>query len=127
MLNLFVGQFRINRQAQAFAGGLFRNRKIPRLVAERRVTLLQVQRQRIVQRATNLVRFKMFFQVITPWMAHYVQVINAFRKIRLARQLQRRVRQQFVIFFATRRRPSVHLFRCGSFTPSTPPWMPSMR
>ena len=44
-LDLRVGQFGINRQAQAFARGLFGDGKIAGLVAEVRVSLLQMQRQ----------------------------------------------------------------------------------
>src|SRR5690348_2247984 len=54
-LDLAVGQFRINRQAQALARRFFRDWKIPSLVTQRRVAFLQVQWQRIMQRAAHAV------------------------------------------------------------------------
>jgi hypothetical protein len=54
-LDLRVGQFRENRQAETFTRGFFGNGKIPGVVAEIRVTLLQVPRPRIMQRAADAV------------------------------------------------------------------------
>src|ERR1700692_3417633 len=61
-LDLCVGQFGINRQAQTFARGFFCHREITRLVAEAGVTFLQVQRQRIMQRAADAAGVEMFLQ-----------------------------------------------------------------
>ena len=60
-LDLRVGQFGINRQAQALARGFFGHGKIAGLVAEARVTFLQMQWQWIVQRAADAVGIEIFF------------------------------------------------------------------
>jgi hypothetical protein len=54
-LDLRVGQFRENRPAEAFARGFFSDGKITGFVAGAGLALLPVQRQRIMQRATDAV------------------------------------------------------------------------
>src|ERR1017187_4611017 len=69
-LDLRVGQFGENRQAEAFARGFFGDGKSAGLVAEIRIALLQMQRQRVMQRATDAVGFEVLLQIITARMTH---------------------------------------------------------
>src|ERR1041384_7004891 len=71
-LDLFVRKLRINRQAENFARGFFGDGKISGFVAERGVALLQMERQRIMQRAADAVGFEMFLQLIATRMTHGV-------------------------------------------------------
>ena len=56
-----------------------------------------MQRQRIMQRAADVVGFEMLFQLVALRMADDVKMIRAFGVGRFERQLQRRVVQQFMI------------------------------
>src|SRR4051812_42988776 len=58
-LDLGFSQLRVNRQAETFAGGLLGNWEVAFFVSQMRVTLLQVQRKRIMQCAADLVSFEM--------------------------------------------------------------------
>ena len=53
--------------------------------------------QRIVQTAADAIGFEVFFQAIAPPMAHHVEMPCALGIISLARQLQRRACQQFMV------------------------------
>jgi len=63
-LDLRVGQFGINWQAQDFVRGLFGDWKVANLVAEICIAFLQVQRHWVMQRATDAIGFEMFFEVV---------------------------------------------------------------
>src|SRR5207302_11135421 len=95
--HLGIGQFWINRQAEALTRGLFCYREITRFVAEMLISLLQMQRKRVMQRAADLVGLEMLFEFITARVANDVQMPRALGQIRLARQLQWGVRVQFSI------------------------------
>ena len=59
--NLRVGQFRIHRQAEAFARRSLRNRKISGLVTESGEALLQVQSMGIMDGGAYTARIEMRF------------------------------------------------------------------
>ena len=96
-LELVIGQFGVNGKAEAFTRRLFGDGKIAWFMAEEGIALLQVQRERIVQRATDLIGFQMLLEFIAAGVAHGVNVINAFGVVRLARELQGGVGEQFMI------------------------------
>jgi len=91
---LLVGQAGINRQTEALARGLLRDGKIADFVAQVRVAFLEVQRQRVMKRATDSIGFEMLLSSSRRGMAHDVKVPRAFRVRGFAGQLQRRIGQQ---------------------------------
>ena len=60
----FAGGFRIDRQSQDFAGNCFGYRTISNLAAQIFETFLQVQTQRIVDRAADVVRLQIALEFI---------------------------------------------------------------
>src|SRR5258708_39785086 len=58
-LKLCIRQFGVDRQTEALASSFFGDREITRFMAKVRIGLLQMQRQRIMERAADVVGFKM--------------------------------------------------------------------
>ena len=88
-LNLGFGELGENRQAQAFARCFFGNGEIAGLVSEKGIRLLQMERQRVVQGAADVIGFEVLFEFIPAGMTHHVEVPRAFGIIRFPGQLQR--------------------------------------
>ena len=63
-----------------------------------------------MQRAPDLVSFQIFFQVVAAWGGGRRKMIGTLGPIRLMRQLQWRVRQQFLITMRHAAPLSVHAF-----------------
>ena len=76
---------------------LFGDGEAAGLVAEVRVAFLQIKRERIMERAADLIGLEVFFELITLGMAHDVKVINALGISSLVRELQRCAREEFVV------------------------------
>ena len=77
-LNLGLGQLGINGQAEAFAGGFFGDGEIAGLVAEAGITLLEVQRQGVMEGAANAGLFQQRFQGGAAGMADDIQTPGTF-------------------------------------------------
>ena len=89
-LNLGFGKFWENRQTQAFARRLLGDREIAGPMPEEGVGLLQMERQRVVERAANVIGFQVLFEFVPAGMAHHVKVPGAFGIVCFPGQLQRR-------------------------------------
>ena len=78
MLDLRIGQFRVDRQAEATFGRPFRDRIVAGLSPEFRETFLKVQGQRVMQRGPNAFGLEMLAQLVALGMAHDVEMVDAF-------------------------------------------------
>src|SRR5690242_8219884 len=76
-LDLFLTQFRENRQAQALTRRLFSDGEVALFVTQMGICLLEVQRQWVMQSTADLIGFEMFFKLVAAWVADHIQMPGA--------------------------------------------------
>src|ERR1051326_8412618 len=116
-LNLRVGKFGVNRQAEALAGGFFGDREVARVVSKMGVSLLQMQRQWVMQRAADVILLEPFLEFVAPWVAHHIEVPGAFSIVGLEGQPERYAFEQLVVtmsYAATLLSPLVQVLKFDS-------------
>jgi len=77
-LDLGLGHFGINGQAEAFAGGFFGDGEIAGLIAQAGIAFLEVQRLRVMEGAANAGLLQQRFQGVAPGMTDDIQTPGAF-------------------------------------------------